>query len=59
MFHTDFGDNKFPYYKSNTNTKIDFYKHKNDVTVTAAVTAAVTATSTATATETMSIESMY
>ena len=23
MYHHDFGDNQFPYYKGNTNTKID------------------------------------
>ena len=30
MYHTDFGDNKFPYFKGNTNVKIDLDKFQND-----------------------------
>ena len=30
QFHTDFGDNKFPYFKGNTNVRIDLDKFKND-----------------------------
>ncbi len=30
MYHTDFGDNQFPYYKGNTNVKIDLDKFKNE-----------------------------
>ena len=30
MYHSDFGDNKFPYVKGNTNVKIDLEKFKND-----------------------------
>jgi len=30
MYHTDFGDNQFPYYKGNSNAKIDLDKYKND-----------------------------
>ncbi len=27
-YHTDFGDNKFPYYRGNTNVRLDYKKYK-------------------------------
>ncbi len=30
QYHTDFGDNKFPYFKGNTNVQIDLDKFQHD-----------------------------